>query len=397
MMMILLRGRRSLLSKISSSSLSTNTTTTNNNNNNNIINDSTYAISGCDISDELTGAIVPPLYFSTTYERDKETLQLSKGFNYSRLSNPTRLLLEKTFTKLENGIEGYAFSSGMQAVLSILQSCPKCHLLLPDDLYHGVYVIALEVLKPWGLTFEKIDMTNHILVEKKLIERKSYSGQQKTIVWLETPSNPQCKVTDISYISKLAKKILNKEEDVCIVVDATWSTPYLLRPLDLDADFSLHSTTKYVGGHSDILGGLIVAGNTNNAKSILPSLRIVHQIGGGVCGPFESWMLLRGLRTLPVRMKAHCDNALALASFLNKHPNVEKVFYPGLSSHPQHELAKNQLGGRFGGMLSFLVKKGSESDGIAEACEVSIYHNHLICSSFHIIIYPMIIYYVNNL
>ena len=234
--------------------------------------DTIFATAGCDPSDPQTGAVTPPIYLSTTFERDEE-LQLSRGFNYSRLGNPTRQLLEKTFAQLEQGKEAFAFSSGMQAAVALLMASPGAHIFLPDDLYHGVFVILVEVFSKWGLTFEKIDMTDHKLVNKKLTahaateearvdsEKKDVSNEQsisrkKIILWLETPSNPLCKVTDIQSLSAMAKNLLG-EERLCVVVDATWSTPYLLRPLTMGADFVLHSTTKYVGGHSDLLVLLI--------------------------------------------------------------------------------------------------------------------------------------------
>lgn len=212
--------------------------------------DTILSSAGCDPSDIATGAISPPIYLSTTFERD-ELLQYPHGFSYSRIGNPTRNLLEKTFTALEKGKESFAFSSGMQSAVAILLSAPGSHILLPDDLYHGVYVILLEVLSKWGLTFEKIDMTNIDLVKEKLSNLKS-PEKAKVILWLETPSNPLCKVTDIVRISKLAKSIV-PEDQLCIVVDSTWSTPYLLRPLTLGADLVLHSMTKYIGGHSDVM------------------------------------------------------------------------------------------------------------------------------------------------
>jgi cystathionine gamma-synthase len=315
--------------------------------------DSIFATAGCEDADLQTGALTPPIHFSTTYERD-EDLELSRGFNYSRIGNPTRNLLETTFAKIENGVEAFAFSSGMQSATSILMCYPRAHVLLPDDLYHGVYVIILQIFQKWGVTFEKVDMTNHEVVKDRL---SNHQNNNPVVLWLETPSNPLCKVTDIFKLSKISKEILG--DNVCIVVDSTWSTPYLLRPLDLGADIVLHSTTKYICGHSDVLGGIAVLGNTSTANAVATTLRTIHQIGGGVCGPFDSWMTLRGLRTLHVRMKQHCENALIMSEFLQGHEKVEKVFYPGLLSHPQNQLASLQMNGRYGGMLSFLVKSKS--------------------------------------
>lgn len=322
-------------------------------------NDTIYASIGCEESCSQTGAITPPIHFSTTYERDAFTLELSKGFNYSRLGNPTRLEFEKAMVKVENGEIGFAFSSGMQAITSLLLSNPKAHILLPNDIYHGVIVLVKEILSQWGLTYEKIDMTNHNEVQLALLqgqERLNKNESNKIILWMETPSNPKCIVTDINELSKLAKNII-KEDQLVVAVDATWSTPYLLQPLQLGADVVMQSSTKYIGGHSDVLGGTLVLGSSIGAKTISPLLMLSHQIGGGVLGPFDSWLSLRGLRTLPVRMKQHCQSALKLAEFLNSHKQVEHVYYPGLPSHPQHILASKMMRyGMYGGMLSFLVK-----------------------------------------
>lgn len=266
------------------------------------------------------------------------------------------------------GKEGFAFSSGMQACTSLILACPDSHILLPDDLYHGVFAISSEIFRHWGMTFEKVDMTNHALVEDRL-KNFSTMGKKRLILWMETPSNPQCKITDIEHLTRKARDIVGAE-NVCSVVDSTWCTPYLLRPLELGADFALHSTTKYVGGHSDMLGGMVVAGDSAGAQAVLPSLRVAHQIGGGVSSPLDSYLALRGLRSLHVRMQRHCESAKTLAEFLQVHPCVDRVFYPGLPSHPQHGLAASQMGGRFGGMLSLLVKNNGSSGGADEALEV---------------------------
>jgi cystathionine gamma-synthase len=314
---------------------------------------------------------VHPLHLSTTFEREKESLELKNGYIYSRIGNPTRKSLEDTFAKLEFGTEGFAFSSGMQACTSLITAAPETHILIPDDLYHGVAVMAIEVFSLWGLTYEKIDMTDANLVQQKVQDFAMDSTHQKRLMlWMETPSNPQCKVTDIAGLCALVKSVLG-EERVTTVVDATWSTPYLLNPLNLGADFVMHSTTKYVAGHSDVLSGVIVANSSPGAEAILPLLRICHQVGGGVCGPLEAYLTLRGLRTLPVRMRQHCKNAMTVAQFLEEHASIEQVFYPGLSSHPQHDLATEQMGGLYGGMLSFLVKPNTkDSDGEEEAFQV---------------------------
>ena len=223
--------------------------------------DTILATAGCEVSDFSTGAVTPPIHLSTTFERD-ENLTLSKGFCYSRSSNPTRLLLETTFVKLENGKEAFAFSSGMQAAYSIIMTSPGSHILLPDDLYHGVLHMLLDIFSKWGITFEKIDMSNCKVVKDKLKSIKESLKNKDILIWLETPSNPQCKVTDVETIVLSARKIL-ADQNYCVIVDSTWATPFLLKPLELGADFVIHSTTKYIGGHSDMLGGIAVAGNIN--------------------------------------------------------------------------------------------------------------------------------------
>lgn len=330
--------------------------------------DTLFASAGCNQTDKYTGAVTPPLLLSTTYERD-ENLELSRGFNYSRLGNPTRQLLEDALTEIEGGMESFAFSSGMQGAMAVFSSCPHAHVLLPDDLYHGVYVLLSEVFQEWGMSFEKVDMINHNKVKERLEILRAERNPKKVIMWIETPSNPTCKFADIEKLSTLARSIFTVPEQTMVIVDSTWATPYLLRPLALGADAVLHSTTKYISGHSDCLGGSITLGSTASAKALQNRLRHVHQIGGGVLSPFDSWLTLRGLRTLPVRMKQHCDNAMIMAEYLKGHKAVQQVHYPGLVSHPQNKLATLHMGGRYGGMLSFLVK-GTEDTMTSNALNV---------------------------
>lgn len=209
--------------------------------------------------------------------------------------------------------------------------------------------LTRHILAPWGLTHESVDMTNQELVVASLL--RSLKLKRRVILWLETPSNPLCKVTDVKWLCAEVKNLNNRrdkssdEPDIVVVVDSTWCTPFLSRPLLLGADFVLHSMTKYIGGHSDILGGILIAGKSDITKSLVPNIRLCHQIGGGVANPMDCYMSLRGLRTLHVRMKQHCTNAKHLADFLSDHPCVELVHYPGLSSHPQHKIATELMGG----------------------------------------------------
>lgn len=323
-------------------------------------------------ADPTTGAIVPPLHLSTTYERDEHG-DISRGFIYSRIGNPTRQQFEEILTKLEGGLESFAFSSGMQAATAMLMACPGSHVILPDDLYHGVYQVTVEILSLWGLTYDRVDMTNHEVVEQTLRNAGARGDpDNKVILWMESPSNPQCKISDTQTLSELARSIVGADRAV-VVVDSTWITPYLVNPLALGADFVLHSVTKYICGHSDVLGGSLTVSKIVRHAEVLKRVRTVQQIGGGVLGPHESWMAMRGLRTLPVRMKQHCETAMELATRLEAHPLVDKVFYPGLQSHPQHELAARTMReGRFGGMMSILVKQTAGEDSDKEALSVSI-------------------------
>lgn len=324
------------------------------------------AHAGCRQSDLATGAVIPPIYLSSTFERDEDG-ELSRGFNYSRLGNPTRVLLEQTLAELEGGSEAFAFSSGMQAALSTILAYPNSHVILPDDLYHGVHVILKDIIAKWGGSFEQLDMTKSDVVLQR-IRCVAAESTKRILVWMETPSNPQCKMTDIARITSEASRLVSPER-LCTIVDATWATPYLLRPLTIGADAVLHSMTKYIGGHSDATGGAVVTSSSAVGQSLAASLRTVHQIGGGVCSPTDAYTFLRGLRTLHVRMETHCSNAMKLASALEGFPVVERVIYPGLASHPQHALAHSQMNGKFGGMMSVLIKSAA-SESSMEALQV---------------------------
>lgn len=306
------------------------------------------------------GDLCPPIHLSTTFAQQDGGGYLG-GHLYSRLRNPTRASLESTFAELETASGAFAFASGMAAVSSMLTACPGYHIVLPDDLYHGVYVVAQDIMKPWGMTNEQIDMSNLGQVELAL-DKAFENGQHKVVLWLETISNPSCKLSDFATISEMAKAKATRGQEVVVVVDATWSTPYLQQPLDKGADFVLHSLTKYVGGHSDMLGGLIAVGTSPQAQALTAKLRVVHEIGGAVLSPHDCYTAIRGLRSLAVRMDRHCSNAMALARYLDTHELVERCLYPGLSSHPQHELAtKTMREGLYGGMLAVRVKAKSKS------------------------------------
>jgi cystathionine gamma-synthase len=288
-----------------------------------------------------TGAVMPPIHLSTTFVRGNEG-----DFVYSRTGNPNRQALEACLTDLEGGAGAIAFSSGMAAVAGVFQSLSQGdHVILPDDTYFGVRELVTNLLSRWGLEHTLVDMTD-LLAVKAAIQSKT------RLVWIETPSNPMLKITDISAVASLSH-----ERGAMLGVDGTWATPMLQPALELGADLVVHSTTKYLGGHSDLTGGVIVA---KEEDAFFEKMRTMQGIGGAVPSGFDCWLLLRGIRTLPYRMRGHCANAMKVARFLEEHPNVHTVHYPGLESHPGHEIAKRQMKD-FGGMLSVQVKGGREA------------------------------------
>lgn len=301
----------------------------------------TIAIHAGRETDRQTGAVMPPIHLSSTYVRDNEG-----GFIYARSDSPNRRALESTLTALEGGTVSAAFSSGMAAVASLFQSLKMGdHVILPDDTYFGVRQLVTQVLVGWGLEHSLVDMTDLAAV-------KSAIRPNTKLVWVETPSNPMLKISDVAAIAAIAH-----ESGARCGVDATWATPMLQHSLALGADYAVHSTTKYLGGHSDLLGGVVIA-----AENDAWFARVLdqQQVGGGVPSGFDCWLLLRGIRTLPYRMRAHCANAMQVARFLEDHPKVHTVHYPGLESHAGHEIAKRQMED-FGGMLSIQVIGGADS------------------------------------
>jgi len=292
--------------------------------------------------DPVTGAIVTPIYQTSTYVQ--EGLGKHKGYEYSRTHNPTRTALEQCLAALENGKHGLAFASGMAAcgaAMNLLSAGD--HVVVGDDVYGGVYRLFERVLSRYKLTFSYVDA-------RKIEEVRAAIRQETRMLWLETPTNPLLKLADLSALSELAR-----EAGLITVVDNTFASPYLQRPLEMGIDIVVHSTTKYLGGHSDVVGGAIVTARDD----LFETLKFHQNAVGGVPGPFDSWLVLRGLKTLAVRMREHEHNAMAVAQFLEGHPAIEKVIYPGLASHPQHALAKRQMSG-FGGMVSCIVKGGFE-------------------------------------
>ncbi len=291
-------------------------------------------------ADKATGATIVPIYQTSTFTQ--EEVNKHKGYEYSRVANPTRSALDKCLASLEEGKYGLSFASGLaaeHAILTLLR--PGDHVIVPEDMYGGTYRIIKEFLEPFNIKFSFTDFTD--------IESISDAFCSSTkMVWIETPTNPTLKIFDIEEISKLSHT-----KKAIVVVDNTFASPYFQKPLLCGADIVVHSTTKYINGHSDIIGGAIVLNNEDMYKKILLAQKSI----GAVPSPFDSWLTLRGLKTLAVRMQQHEKNAFQVARFLEKHPNVERVFFPGFESHPGHDIAKKQMSG-FGGVVSFRIKGG---------------------------------------
>ena len=295
--------------------------------------------------DPATGAIAPPLHFSTTFARDEKN-ELLGPTQYIREGNPTQALFEEALAPLEGGEAALAFSSGMAAGTAVLQTLVSGdHLILPDDVYYGFRVAAFDFLRPWNVRTDLAAMDD-------LAALRAAIRPETKLVWLETPSNPLMKITDLAAAIAIAR-----EAGALVLVDNTFATPALQRPLALGADVVLHSTTKYIGGHSDVQGGALVFARRD---ALFAKVEHARHILGGVASPFASWLALRGLRTLALRMERHSANGVAVANALARHPGVSAVHYPGLESHPGHDAARRQMSA-FGGMLSFRVRAGREA------------------------------------
>ncbi|HVC20421.1 MAG TPA: cystathionine gamma-synthase [Vicinamibacterales bacterium] len=296
---------------------------------------STVCIHAGQTPDPATGAIITPIYQTSTYVQ--EGLGRHKGYEYGRTQNPTRAALEANVAAIEHGRAGFAFASGMAAigaVASLLKAGD--HVVVSDNTYGGTFRLFDKVLSRYGLTFSYVDTSRPALVEQALTP-------QTRLLFVETPTNPLMKLTDLAAVAAIAHA-----RAVGLVVDNTFASPYVQRPIDFGADLVVHSTTKYLNGHSDSVGGLVVATRDQDIEW----LTFVQNAAGAILGPFDSWLVLRGTKTLPIRMAQHNANGQALAEFLEAHPKVGRVHYPGLPSHPQHDLARRQMHG-FGGMLAF--------------------------------------------
>lgn len=314
----------------------------------------TKAIHAGQEPDPSTGAIMTPIYQTSTYVQ--ESPGNHKGFAYARGKNPTRSALENCIAALENANHGLCFSSGMgatDAVIKLLQ--PGDEVITGNDLYGGSYRMFTKVFANYGIKFHFIDLTN-------LEEVQKHINLDTKLIWAETPTNPTMQIIDIKALAEIAKA-----NYITLAVDNTFASPYLQNPLDLGADIVMHSVTKYLGGHSDVIMGALALNN----KELFDKLAFIHNACGAVPGPMDSFLVLRGIKTLHLRMKAHCENGEAIAHFLKNHPKIEKVYWPGFEDHPNHQVAKAQMRG-FGGMISFVLKNASKEETFK------------VASSFHV-------------
>ncbi len=296
--------------------------------------------------DKAYGAVMPPIYQTSTYAQSTPGGHM--GFEYSRSANPTRTALENSLASIENGQYGLAFASGLSAIDAVIKLLnPGDEVVSTNDLYGGSYRLFKQVFEKYGITFHFIGM-------QSLETIASHINDKTKLIWVETPTNPMMNVIDIEGVSKLAK-----ENNLLLAVDNTFATPYLQRPLDLGADIVMHSATKYLGGHSDVVVGALVVNN----KELADKLYFIQNASGAVCGPMDSFLTLRGIKTLHVRMQRHCENGKAIAAYLQSHPKIEKVYWPGFETHANHDIAKKQMDD-FGGMISFVPEGSSYDDAI---------------------------------
>src|SRR5438477_291012 len=303
--------------------------------------------------DPATGAVTVPIYQTSTYVQ--EAVGVHKGYDYSRVANPTRTALQICLASLEGAEHGVAFSSGLGAMTSVMHLVhPSDRIVCVNDVYGGAYRMLSQVYAPKGYTIDFLP------AEEISANLAAHLDERTRLVWLETPTNPLLNVVDIRAAAEAAHAV-----GALVVVDNTFATPYLQRPLELGADVVLHSTTKYLGGHSDVMGGFLAT----NDPTVAERLYFLQRSLGGIPGPFDAWLVLRGVKTLAVRMRRHCESARAVAEFLDGHPRVERVRYPGLASHPGHEVAARQMVD-FGGVVSFLAESEEEAVGLVSRTKI---------------------------
>jgi cystathionine gamma-synthase len=305
--------------------------------------------------DPITGAITLPISLATTFERDADG-EFRRGFIYARDRNPTRQALERAMAAVEGGAAALAFASGQAATAAVFQALkPGDHVVLPDSIYYGTPKLVNELFVPWGLEATSVAMNDLSAVRAAVRDRTR-------LIWVESPSNPLLTISDIEAVVAIAR-----QAGAMVVVDNTWATPVGQRPLELGADIAMHASTKYLGGHSDVMGGLLVAREDNE---FFARIKTVQHTAGGIAAPFDSWLVHRGLKTLVWRVRAQTQNAIAVTKFLAAHPAVQVVHYPGLASHPGHDVAARQMR-LFGGMASFQVNGGrAEAMAVAGKCQL---------------------------
>ncbi len=306
----------------------------------------TKVIHGGQEHDAAYGAVMPPIYQTSTYAQT--TPGGHKGYEYSRTHNPTRNALENAFASIENGNYGLAFGSGLAAIDAIIKLLkPGDEVVSTNDLYGGSFRLFTKIFQDFGITFHFIGMQEASNIE-------TYINKSTKLIWVETPTNPMMNIIDVKAVSAIAKK-----HNILLAVDNTFATPYLQQPLDLGADIVMHSATKYLGGHSDVVMGALVVKD----KDLADKLYFIQNASGAICGPQDSFLVLRGIKTLHIRMQRHCENGKAVAEFLAAHPKIENVYWPGFESHPNHEIAKSQMKD-FGGMISFTTKGNNMKESI---------------------------------
>ncbi|WP_369048195.1 cystathionine gamma-synthase [Tenacibaculum sp. UWU-22] len=304
----------------------------------------TKTIHGGQEHEKATGAVMPPIFQTSTYAQSSPGVH--KGYEYSRGANPTRTALENSLAAIENGTHGFAFSSGLSAIDCVLRLLkPGDEVITGDDLYGGSYRMFTKLFEKYGLKFHFVNMDLVTNITQKI-------NKNTKLVWLETPTNPLMKIADIQAISTAVK---NNNSSILVAVDNTFATPYIQQPLDLGADIVMHSATKYIGGHSDLVMGALVVKD----KKLAEALHFIQFAAGAIAGPMDSFLALRGIKTLHIRMQRHCENGKAIAEFLNNHSKVDQVYYPGLKNHPNYAIAKTQMKD-FGGMVSFRLKDKSK-------------------------------------
>jgi len=317
----------------------------------------TKVIHGNQHHDPSTGAVMPPVYQTSTFVQTSPGVPLAE-YEYSRAANPTRTALEQALASIENGVRGLAFASGLAATDSVMKLLkPGDEVIAMDDLYGGTYRMFARIYQEYGIKFHFVDMTNY---EKF----QSLINENTKLVWVETPTNPLMKLADIAEIAKITKK-----HKLLFAVDNTFATPYLQKPLDLGADIVMHSATKYLGGHSDVIAGALIVKD----EALGEKLHFAQFATGGTLGPMDSYLVLRGIKTLHLRVQRHCENGAKVAEYLVNHPKVEKVYYPGLENSPNHDIAKKQMIGGFGGMVSFTFKSGAKADAIKMLEKVKVF------------------------